>query len=190
MKFSDLNLLDVGNELQMDGAVWGGKGKTLLCLFPGESAEMMFPLEMNQAEWEQFIRQSDIMETEVLTRSPDGKLAKVIARKSSRVIEANISWKVFKRDGYACRYCGNDSTALTVDHLVLWEEGGPSIEANLLSACKKCNKVRGNTQYGDWLRHPHYVKVSRNLKPEVRAANEAVLATLAAIPRLQHVKSR
>jgi len=43
---------------------------------------------------------------------------------------------------------------------------------------------------GNTLQMVGALKVSKGLTPEVRAANEAVLATLAAIPRVQHVKSR
>ena len=79
---------------------------------------------------------------------------------------------------------------LTVDHLVCWEVGGPSTEANLVSACRKCNKVRGNTPYPDWLTNGYYVQVSKGLKPAVREANEAVSATLDAVPRKLHVHTR
>jgi 5-methylcytosine-specific restriction endonuclease McrA len=79
---------------------------------------------------------------------------------------------------------------MSVDHLVLWEEGGPTIEVNLITACKKCNKVRGNTSYAEWLKHPRYKNVSAKLKPEVRAANEALLATLDAIPKMVSKRTR
>jgi 5-methylcytosine-specific restriction endonuclease McrA len=79
---------------------------------------------------------------------------------------------------------------MTVDHLVLWEEGGPSTEANLLSACRKCNKTRGNTQYSAWLKSPFYGKVSRALDEATRRSNEALLATLDTIPKLVHTRSR
>ena len=61
------------------------------------------------------------------------KLYKAVIRKCQRNIEQGVSWNVFRRDGYACRYCGNKEVPLTVDHLVLWEESGPSTEANLVS---------------------------------------------------------
>lgn len=199
MKFQDLNLLDIGNTIQITGVVYSGEGRHLLCFFPGEdlvdlrglaSGEITV-LDMNREEWQQFLRQTDIMETEVLTQAgEDQPFVKAILRKSSRQISQHVSWAVYRRDSYACRYCGNDETPLTVDHLVLWEEGGPSTEENLLSACKKCNKTRGNTQYGDWLKHPYYSKVSRNLTAEQREANIAVLGTLDAIPRMVHKQTK
>lgn len=105
-------------------------------------------------------------------------------------LETKVSWKVFKRDGYACRYCGNDDVPLTIDHLVLWEEGGPSTVENLVSACKKCNRTRGNTPYADWLKHRYYLKVSKGLTADVRQQNDDLVATLDAIPRMVHKRSR
>ncbi len=97
---------------------------------------------------------------------------------------------MFKRDGYACRYCGRDDVPLTVDHLVCWESGGPSTEANLVSACRKCNKIRGNTPYADWLSHEYYVRSARGLSKAVQEANAAVSGTLGSIQLKIHVHTR
>ena len=210
MEFKDLTLLDIGNTIQITGVVYSGEGKHLICFFPGHHGELsscvpaddnivvidpgrdqLEALNMSRDEWVQFLRQTDIMETEVLAQAgPDVKITKAILRKSARQIATQISWAVFRRDGYACRYCGNDNIPLTVDHLVLWEEGGPSIEANLVAACKKCNKVRGNIQYAEWLDHNFYKNRSKNLTPEQKEANLALVPTLDAIPRMIHKPTR
>lgn len=191
-KFENLDLLKVGNTIQLAGAIWVGEGRMYLCMFPGED-ELPVPvdqLDMTRDEWEKFLRQTDIMETEVLTEAADGKVAKAIIRKSARQIAQHISWAVYRRDGFACRYCGRQDVPLTVDHLVLWESGGPSIEDNLVAADKRCNKTRGNTEYADWLNHPFYRKVSQGLSPEQRQANIDLAATLDAIPRMAHKQSK
>ncbi len=216
MKLKDINLLDVGNTIQIVGAIYAGNGKVLLAFFPDERGsvhglhEPGYPnvgymaatstsghdyasvetLDMDHADWEVFLRQTDIMETEILQKASDGTIAKAIVRKGNRMIAQDVSWQVFRRDGYACRYCGNDKTPLTVDHLVLWENGGPSIVANLLSSCKKCNKTRGNLEYADWLQHPYYKQASKRLSPAQREANAALLPTLDAIPCLVHKPTR
>ena len=105
-------------------------------------------------------------------------------------MDNNVSWRVYRRDKYACRYCGVNNVPLTVNHIICWEVRGPWIEQNLLTACRKCNKTRGNTSYADWLRHPHYLKVAQHLNPEIRAANEAILGRLDAIPRVNKIRSR
>lgn len=189
-KFENLDLLQVGNTIQLAGAIWVGGGKTYLCLFPGEDMPMpVDTLEMTIDEWQKFLRQTDIMETEVLAASADGKVAKALIRKSTRQIAQHVSWAVYRRDR-RCRYCGRDDVPLTVDHLVLWENGGPSTEGNLLSACRKCNKTRGNTEFADWLNHPYYKRVSQNLPPGIQQANLDIVATLDAIPRMVHKPTR
>lgn len=191
----NLNMLDIGNSLQLSGAIYSGKGKHLVCFFPGELEEDgggigLDIFRMNKDEWEVFIKQTDLLETEVIAKEENGTLAKIILRKSLRQIEQGISWRVFKRDGYACRYCNANDVPLTVDHLVCWEVGGPSIEANLVSACRKCNKTRGNTEYSEWLNSPYYAKVSKNLPQEIKIKNSALELTLASIPRMVHKRSR
>ena len=189
----DINLYEVGNSIQMVGAVYADTEHAYVTLFPEDHKVKDLPLaflEMGLDDWKVFLRQADIVETEILTKGSNGELVKAIFRKSARNIDPTVQWNVYRRDGYRCRYCGRNDVALTVDHLVLYEDGGPNIEENLVASCKKDNKVRSNLPYGEWLKHKHYLAVSRNLAPEVRAANEAVLATLGAIPRSKHIKSR
>lgn len=202
MRLDEVDLLKFGHTIQMVGALYSGEGKLFLTLFPDEVGEVstgatfqgqgqessieVVALNMGLDDWTRFLQQTDLLETEIFTRSSDGKLAKVIARKSQRQISQGVSWAVYKRDGYKCRYCFADDVPLTVDHLVLWEEQGPSTEANLVAACRRCNKTRGRTQYAEWLQHPHYQKVSRNLDEKTRHANLALVGTLEAIPRLKH----
>jgi len=191
MKFEELNLLEVGHTIGMSGVIFSGPEKSFVIAFPDERLDKpLEPLEMNLEQWQAFLRQTDLLETEILTKAADGTIAKAIVRKSQRNIDAHTSWKVFKRDGYKCCYCGRDDAPLTVDHLVLWEDGGPSTEQNMLSSCRKCNKARGNTAYADWLHHPVYRRVSGGISPERRTANEALLGTLATIPRTMHTRSR
>lgn len=209
-KFNELDLLAVGNTIQQVGAIYAGEGKVFLCLFPGDhlgefyvevepvrvfhdakgTAQEIKALNMTREEWSQFLRQTDIMEVEVLAHAADGKTAKAILRKSARQISQHISWEVFRRDGYACRYCGKDDVPLTVDHLVTWEEGGPSVPENLVAADKCCNKIRGNLPYAQWLEHSHYKSVSANLTEEQREANRRLVKTLDQIPRMIHKPTR
>lgn len=202
MKLEDVDLLKVGHTIQMAGAVYAGEGKLYLTMFPDEVGQLsggglfrsqafgteleVTTLDMSLDDWTRFLQQTDLLETEVFTGASDGKLGKAIARKSQRQISQGVSWAVYKRDGYKCRYCAVDDVPLTVDHLVLWEEGGPSIKENLVTACRRCNKTRGNTQYADWLEHAHYKAASRRLDPATRQANRDLVPTLGAIPRTVH----
>ena len=190
-KFNDINLLSVGHTIQLTGAILSGEGKNYLCFFPG--AEEEYPvevLELGEGEWGAILDQTDKLWVETYGKDMVGKVQKAILRKSQRQIEASVSWRVFKRDGYRCRYCGRDDVPLTVDHLVLWEEGGPSTEANLVAACKKCNRRRGNTPYAQWLQSRDYHRASQGLTEEVRRQNQAVSATLDKISRVAFKRSR
>ncbi len=210
MKLSDLNLLDVGHSIQLAGALYADGENIYLMPLPGELTEdqlhnmnvtvihagsltRLFVLDMDREDWARFIRQTDLLEVEIMAHqyvTGNRKLAKAIIRKSNRQIAQGVSWRVYRRDCYKCRYCSADDVPLTVDHLVLWENGGPSIEANLVAACRKCNKVRGNKPYHEWLIHPYYMKVCRNLTVAAACANEALADTLDAIPRQVHKPSK
>lgn len=194
LKLSHLKLHDIGNTIQLVGAVYTGNGRKFLMIFPDEHGELFGDsevLEMDHAEWETFLKQTDYLETEMRTvDEATGKLMRAIVRKSQRQVDQNISWTVFRRDGYKCRYCGKDDVPLTVDHLVLWEEGGPTTEANLVSACRKCNRTRGNKQYIDWLTSEYYHNVTRNLNSVQRFANSALVGTLDKIERVKFKRTR
>lgn len=212
-KLSDLNILSFGNTLAMAGVVFVGEGQVLLAMFPEDRGDLgahqvdaqgnhevhfeaegllsdVHALNLSLEDWTALLKQTDLLETEVLALASDNTLAKIVLRKSQRQIDQGVSWKVFKRDGYACRYCAIEGVPMTVDHLVLWEEGGPSTPENLLTACRKCNKTRGNTPYENWLMHPFYTKVSKNLSEGARQANRDLVQTLETIPRTLHKRSR
>jgi len=191
MDFKDFPLADVGTSIQLVGGIWAGNGVTYLFQFPEYGHEYDTQvIEMSKDDWKALLRQSDLLETEVLSKCEDGKLYKAVVRKCQRNIDQQVSWNVFKRDGYACRYCGRDDVPLTVDHLVLWEKGGPSTEANLVSSCKKCNKTRGNTEYADWLNHQYYARVRENLSTEQRQINQDVAYTLNSIELVINIRTK
>jgi hypothetical protein len=189
-KFSDLPLHTFGHSVQMAGAVYVGGGRSFLFTFPDDALEgELETVPMSLDDWKELVRQTDMLDMELLVRQPDGSVKKAIYRKSERQVDQNVTWAVFRRDGYSCRYCGKDGVPLTVDHLILHHEGGPSVEANLLSACRKCNKVRGDIQYADWLQHPFYVERAKGLSPAVREQNVAMAAGLDKVHRVK-VKTR
>jgi len=192
MDFKDFPLSTVGHSVQLVGGIWAGDGKSYLLHFPEYGSEFDSEVvSITKEEWKELLRQSDLLETEVLSKCEDGKLYKAVVRKCQRNIDQQVSWNVFRRDGYACRYCARNDVPLTVDHLVLWEEGGPSTEANLVAACKKCNKTRGNTQYADWLNSGYYQRVAeKSLSQAQRQANQDVAYTLDGIERIINVRSK
>jgi len=168
--FDQLDLLAIGNTIQLAGAVWTGEGRTFVVPLPDEElTDIWEVLNLDGAEWERFLNQSDVLEVQ----GP----GKAVLRKSQRQIDQWMAWRVFERDGYRCRYCGAKAP-LTVDHVILWENGGATVEDNLVSACKKCNKTRGNMEYEAWIDSGEYMKRVGNLSPAAQNANEDLVRQL------------
>lgn len=70
------------------------------------------------------------------------------------VNRANVKWRMpkfrkkvlFNRDGWRCQYCGkrvNRETA-EVEHVIPMSRGGGSSWQNCTTACRPCNKTKGN----------------------------------------------
>lgn len=191
MKLDDLNFLDIGHSIGLIGAVFGDTDTLYLMLFPDQMEERKIQrLDLDLDEWKRVLRQTDLMETEITETATDGKVTKAIIRKSQRMIDSRVCWKVYERDGYRCRYCGKGGIPLTVDHLVLWEENGPSTEANLVTSCRKDNKTRGRTPYAEWLQCSYYRKASRRLTPVQQEQNFNLIATLDGIERVKHKRTK
>lgn len=180
----DINMAEVGRSIQLVGAVYADHNQAFVVLIPGEPpVESLKNVVLTLDEWQEFLRQTDLVEVKALVKDPaTGSVAKAIVRKASRQVAKHISWVVFRRDGYACRYCGCDDKPLTVDHLVTWESGGPAIEENLVASCSKCNNARGEMPYADWLMSRYYKRVSVKLNHSEKFANQALVSTLANIP--------
>lgn len=50
---------------------------------------------------------------------------------------------IFKRDGFACQYCGTTKN-LTIDHVIPRSKRGRSTWKNMVTACKTCNAKKGD----------------------------------------------
>lgn len=188
-----LNVMDMGHTIQVSGVIYADSEVVYLCMMPDEPIgdRVVRVLDLDLEAWKKIIRQTDLLETEVLAKASDGKLAKVIIRKSTRQVEQGVSWAVFRRDGFKCRYCAADDVPLTVDHLITWEDGGPSIEANLLTSCRKCNKTRGTMPYEQWIQSPYYMEKTALLRGlQLTQDNLALVPTLADIPLRVHTRGR
>jgi len=151
---SQTELLKFGNELQISGVLFANGIESKLIIFPENQDTFDIVkcsvLNLDHEEWKKLLYQVDTGTVQ--------NLAKIILRKSQRNIESDISWNVFRRDNYQCQYCGKNDIPLSVDHVILWEEGGASVEDNLISSCKKCNKTRGNMQFPEWLASEYFLK--------------------------------
>lgn len=62
-----------------------------------------------------------------------------------KAISKRARFEVFKRDGFACQYCGAHppQAILHVDHIVPVAGGGGNEDTNLITACDSCNLGKG-----------------------------------------------
>lgn len=141
--FDITRIFEYGNQLEISGMLLANGQKAELILFPEASKVPLELMRPTHEQWKELLNQLDTLGVIGLN--------KIVLRKSQRQIEQTISWNVFRRDEYTCQYCGKNDIPLTVDHIILWEDMGASVEDNLISACRKCNKTRGNMGFSQWL---------------------------------------
>jgi hypothetical protein len=94
--------------------------------------------------------------SELLTFSdnPDylDAVTKIFHRKARHEISGFVQQQIWVRDGCKCVYCGKKmgEAQLSIDHFVPLELGGKNDPTNYLSACRKCNKLKGAMHPQDW----------------------------------------
>ena len=183
-EFRSIPILRWGNEINIKGLVMeDAKGGDILVMLPNEKAHIQQTLiEPTTQEWYELQDQVDKCNVE-------GE-AGVLLKKGQRQLDQKICWQVYRRDKYKCRYCGIDNVPLTVDHIKTWETGRATHPHNLLTSCRKCNKKRGNLDYGSWLQHKYYSEKSQFLTQSVRDANEAKVKDLNSMPTMAKERSR
>lgn len=178
INFNDIDILSFGNDITMKGMVMEGKNdETYLVLLPMDKIKGDVAVVMpTDDEWYQMQDQMD----KLYVKGDEGTLL----RKGQRVLDQRICWAVYRRDKFKCRYCNIDNVPMTVDHIITWESGGATHEDNLLCVCRKCNKRRGNLDYGSWLEHKYYLKKAAFLPEEIKKKNEEIVFRLNTLPRV------
>lgn len=136
-----------GNLLKISGLVMQGEGKVLLLWTPTADPMEWDEIDVEQPtleEWGMIIRETD--DPKVLEWEPDGVNIKAIHRKVRYAISGAVQQKVWAQDGFRCQFCGNHmgDAQLTVDHWIPLELGGANDTTNYITACRKCNKLKGS----------------------------------------------
>jgi hypothetical protein len=69
----------------------------------------------------------------------------------SRSISKKRRFELFKRDGFACQYCGAKppGAILEIDHIVAVAEGGADDDSNLITSCFPCNRGKSARRLSD-----------------------------------------
>jgi hypothetical protein len=60
-------------------------------------------------------------------------------------ISKRLRFEILKRDEFRCKYCRNDKTLLTVDHVIPRSLGGSDAPENLVASCDDCNTGKSST---------------------------------------------
>lgn len=147
-QFDKEEILKYGDKLEISGMVLANGVESEILMFPEATLSIPKLITPTHEQWKDLLYQLDTLGVQGLN--------KIVLRKSQRNIEQTISWNVFRADNYTCQYCAKNDVPLTVDHIVLWEKMGASVEKNLISACKKCNKTRGNMEFPEWLKSDYF----------------------------------
>lgn len=140
---------DVGQKLKLSGLLLQGMGDSFLLLFPTAGTNVdLHPdyllgntVSPTVEEWSEIIRRSD---DPLIFEQDDSGVIKAVHRKAQRAISGAVQWEVFRRDGFRCLFCGSGERQLTVDHFVPLERGGADDRGNYISACRRCNKLKGS----------------------------------------------
>ena len=61
-------------------------------------------------------------------------------------ISKKLRFEIFKRDGFACAYCGKTppNATLEIDHIDPFSKGGECCIDNYITACFDCNRGKSN----------------------------------------------
>lgn len=57
---------------------------------------------------------------------------------------------ILERDGYVCRYCGDQPERMCADHVIPLSRGGSNDETNLVACCLPCNSSKCDRLLDEW----------------------------------------
>lgn len=138
---------EIGDTWTLSAVVYDNGKEVIALTLPfanikGLPMDVLYP---SDEEFQAFLKQTDDPVTPVLT--PEGL---AFVRKCTRQVIESVRWRVYKRDNYACRYCGRDDVPMTVDHYIAQKYGGEWTFENLLTCCRHCQKLKGHMTVEQW----------------------------------------
>lgn len=135
---------DAGNLLHISGLMLQGMGATIVMYMPNANpVYQVAEFHPTLDQWCAFLAASD--DPKIFEEDETGRI-KAIHRKVQRAISGAVQQKIWHRDGWQCMYCGKSvpQIQVTVDHFVPLELGGEDNPGNYISACRQCQKAKGN----------------------------------------------
>lgn len=134
---------EAGSILAICGILVQGQGVNILLVSPnGSHVDEIKVVHPSVEEWSEFLRRSD---DPVFYAQDPGGYTKIIHRKAEYAVSGAVQQKIWVRDLCRCMYCGKTmgDVQLTVDHFVPLSAGGKNDDSNYLSACRRCNRNKG-----------------------------------------------
>lgn len=90
-----------------------------------------------------------ILLTDLMAELAEPRVRYPLVRAGERApIPQVVRLSVYRRDGFRCRFCGDDAN-LELDHMLPWSAGGPDLSGNLRTLCTHCNQERSNWNDGE-----------------------------------------
>lgn len=78
--------------------------------------------------------------------------------------------EVLERDLFICHYCGNYGD--TVDHIIPKGQGGEYTHKNLVCCCKKCNFLRKDMDYEEFVKKRKEMLKCKRVKDKIKHKNK------------------
>jgi hypothetical protein len=149
---------DFGQNLHIGGVIFEGNGEEVVVLVPDSSidpdrwqATGVRHVSPTLEEWSDLLKQSD---DPVFFQLDESGTIKAVHRKVRFQISGAVQQRIWVRDELQCVYCERPmgEVTLTIDHWMPLELDGANDETNYLSACRKCNKRKGDLHPREWCR--------------------------------------
>lgn len=71
------------------------------------------------------------------------------APRQRSAITKSRRWRLMRRDGFRCRWCGvgadEAGVVLELDHIIAFSRGGSDDDDNLATACERCNQGKSDS---------------------------------------------
>jgi len=142
---------ELGTVFHVAGIILEGHGSQITVYLPDSGPRD--GLRPTIEEWAHILRQ--MADPQYVVVGGDGDIVSQMRGKAQYSVGQVLQWRTYRRDGYACVYCGRyggeDGVTLTIDHVMPVELGGSDAVTNLVTACRRCNHDKGAQHPREWL---------------------------------------
>jgi len=154
IEFEEIEKIEIGNAIGFVGTVWLDSKADQFYILPvvedlPVDMENVAIFNFSDSEKIRFLNQAWLLES---SRYSDfkNKAVKTALYRSQSSIHPSLRWRVFRRDNFACCYCGYNQGELTFDHYLPKALGGFTTEENGRTACRLCNRAKGDLEPEQW----------------------------------------